>query len=508
MLTGDLNVAVVEWIVQYRIKDPRKFLFHVRDVPETFRYMSEAAMRQVVGDHSVDEVLTIGREAIALQAKEELQRLCDLYGIGIEVQQLVLQDVNPPDPVKPALQRGQPGHPGEGARHQRRLGRLQQGGPAGQGRGRAGRPRRRRLRARARQQRARATPAASTRSTRSTARRRRSPAGASTSRRWRTLLPKAGPQADRRRQGPQGVLPLLAARRRGEGGEAVKPPASSIAAAVVALVLLLGSVYTVSETEQVDPHPVRQAGGRRGHRRPGLHLKLPFVQNVHRFDKRWLEFDGDAERDPDQGQEVHLGRHLRALAHRRPAALLPGGARRARRAEPARRHRRRRDAQRDRLLRPDRGGALDQPRRSRSRRTWRASARPRPWRRSTDRPRARSRRSSWRRRPKITPEFGIELVDVRFKRINYVDERSAEGVRAHDLRAQAHRRAQPLRGPGPRGRDPRAEGARRAGRVAPVGYKTAQEIKGAGRRQGRGHLRARLRTRPRALPVPEVAWRR
>jgi membrane protease subunit HflK len=103
MLTGDLNVAVVEWIVQYRIRDARAYLFHVRDVPETFRYMSEAAMRQVVGDHSVDEVITIGREAIAMQAKEELQRLCNLYGIGIEIQQLVLQDVNPPDPVKPAF---------------------------------------------------------------------------------------------------------------------------------------------------------------------------------------------------------------------------------------------------------------------------------------------------------------------------------------------------------------------------------------------------------------------
>jgi membrane protease subunit HflK len=103
MLTGDLNVAIVEWIVQFRIKDPRQYLFHVRDVPETFRYMSEAAMRLVVGDHSVDEVLTIGREEVALKAKEELQRLCDLYGIGIEVQQLVLQDVNPPDPVKPAF---------------------------------------------------------------------------------------------------------------------------------------------------------------------------------------------------------------------------------------------------------------------------------------------------------------------------------------------------------------------------------------------------------------------
>jgi membrane protease subunit HflK len=103
MLTGDLNVAVVEWIVQYRIRDPRAYLFHVRQVPDTFRDMSEAAMREVVGDHSVDEVLTIGREAIAQLAKVELQRLCELYGIGIEVQQLVLQDVNPPDPVKPAF---------------------------------------------------------------------------------------------------------------------------------------------------------------------------------------------------------------------------------------------------------------------------------------------------------------------------------------------------------------------------------------------------------------------
>jgi membrane protease subunit HflK len=103
MLTGDLNVAVVEWIVQYRIKDPKAYLFNVRDVRETFRLMTEAAMRQVVGDHSVDEVLTIGREDVARQAKEELQRLCEFYGVGIEVQQLVLQDVNPPDSVKPAF---------------------------------------------------------------------------------------------------------------------------------------------------------------------------------------------------------------------------------------------------------------------------------------------------------------------------------------------------------------------------------------------------------------------
>jgi modulator of FtsH protease HflK len=103
MLTGDLNVAVVEWIVQYRIENPTAYLFHIRDQRETFRYMTEAAVRKIVGDHSVDEVITIGREKIAREAKDELQRLCKLYGIGIEVQQVVLQDVNPPDPVRPAF---------------------------------------------------------------------------------------------------------------------------------------------------------------------------------------------------------------------------------------------------------------------------------------------------------------------------------------------------------------------------------------------------------------------
>lgn len=103
MLTGDLNVAVVEWIVQYKIKDPYKYLFKVRDAASTFRYMNEAVVRRVVGDNSVDEVITVGRARIALEAKEELQKLCDLYEIGIEVNQLIFQDVNPPDPVKPAF---------------------------------------------------------------------------------------------------------------------------------------------------------------------------------------------------------------------------------------------------------------------------------------------------------------------------------------------------------------------------------------------------------------------
>lgn len=103
MLTGDLNVVNAEWIVQYKIQDPYKYLFKIRDVNSTFRYMNEAVVRQIIGDSSVDEVITVGRSRIALEAKEQLQTLCDLYEIGIEVNQLIFQNVDPPDPVKPSF---------------------------------------------------------------------------------------------------------------------------------------------------------------------------------------------------------------------------------------------------------------------------------------------------------------------------------------------------------------------------------------------------------------------
>ncbi len=102
MLTGDLNVAVVEWIVQYRISDPFDYLFKVREVEDTFRDMNEAVMREVVGDRTVTEVLTIGRQEIEVNAQVLLQALADQYETGIRIEQVVLQDVNPPDPVKPS----------------------------------------------------------------------------------------------------------------------------------------------------------------------------------------------------------------------------------------------------------------------------------------------------------------------------------------------------------------------------------------------------------------------
>lgn len=103
MLTGDLNVAVVEWTAQYRVRDPYLYLFKVRNVQKTFRDMNETVMREVVGDRSVNEVLTVGRQEIAGEVEQRLQTLCDQYENGIKVEQIVLQDVNPPDQVKPSF---------------------------------------------------------------------------------------------------------------------------------------------------------------------------------------------------------------------------------------------------------------------------------------------------------------------------------------------------------------------------------------------------------------------
>jgi membrane protease subunit HflK len=103
MLTGDLNVVVVNWTAQYRVADPYEFLFKVRNVRKTFRDMNEAVMRSVVGDRSVDEVLTVGRQEVQSEVEVRLQELCDQYENGIVVDQIVLQDVEPPDPVKPSF---------------------------------------------------------------------------------------------------------------------------------------------------------------------------------------------------------------------------------------------------------------------------------------------------------------------------------------------------------------------------------------------------------------------
>jgi membrane protease subunit HflK len=100
MVTGDLNAALVEWVVQYRISNPVKFLFEVREPSETLRYVSESVMREVVGDRTVDEVITIGRQEIETEALAKMQTLSSKYEMGISIDQVQLKNINPPAPVQ------------------------------------------------------------------------------------------------------------------------------------------------------------------------------------------------------------------------------------------------------------------------------------------------------------------------------------------------------------------------------------------------------------------------
>jgi membrane protease subunit HflK len=100
MVTGDLNMALVEWVVQYRIEEPKDYLFKVRSPGQTLRDASESAMREVVGDRTVDEVLTIGRQEIETETLLRLKELSKRYGLGITVMQVQLRDVHPPRAVQ------------------------------------------------------------------------------------------------------------------------------------------------------------------------------------------------------------------------------------------------------------------------------------------------------------------------------------------------------------------------------------------------------------------------
>lgn len=103
MLTGDLNVIDVEWVVQYRISDPIKYLYQQREPDRTLRDISESVMRRIVGNRLGSEVLTVGRVEIAQAARDEVQSIMDSYNSGIQVITVELQDVVPPRAVQPAF---------------------------------------------------------------------------------------------------------------------------------------------------------------------------------------------------------------------------------------------------------------------------------------------------------------------------------------------------------------------------------------------------------------------
>src|ERR1051325_3020557 len=103
MITGDLNTALVPWVVQYRITDPRVYLFGAREPEQTLRDLSESVMREVIGDRTVDEVLTIGRHDIETATLTRLADLCSHYGLGLQIQQVQLAPVRPPPVVQAAF---------------------------------------------------------------------------------------------------------------------------------------------------------------------------------------------------------------------------------------------------------------------------------------------------------------------------------------------------------------------------------------------------------------------
>jgi membrane protease subunit HflK len=96
-------VIDVQWIVQYRIEDPVRYLFRVRQAPQTIRDIAEAVMRRVVGNRLGSDVLTVGRVAVSTEVKEEMQKILSAYETGVRLVTVELQDVTPPDPVKPAF---------------------------------------------------------------------------------------------------------------------------------------------------------------------------------------------------------------------------------------------------------------------------------------------------------------------------------------------------------------------------------------------------------------------
>jgi membrane protease subunit HflK len=100
MVSGDLNAALVEWVVQYRISNPEHFLFKVREPQETLRAVSESVMREVVGDRTVDEVITIGRQEIEVESLTRMQALATRYEMGVSIDQVQLKNINPPGPVQ------------------------------------------------------------------------------------------------------------------------------------------------------------------------------------------------------------------------------------------------------------------------------------------------------------------------------------------------------------------------------------------------------------------------
>ena len=252
------------------------------------------------------------------------------------------------------------------------------------------------------------------------------------------------------------------------------------------LVLLGGAVYVVSETNQV---VITQFGEPIGGTitRPGLHLKTALHPEGQLLRKTLARLGRRPEPDPDQGQEIHLGRHLLPLADHRPPGLLPARRRRAGRPFPPGRHRRRRNPQHHRQIRPDRNRPVVQP-------GLRAVRGRRPagllrGHRSRSRPgREKLAQIILENASKITPQFGVELKDVQIKRVNYVDEVQRKVF--DRMIAERQRIASKYRSEGDgKSAEIRGQKERELKRIQSEAYQQGPGDQGQGRRRGDEDLR-------------------
>jgi len=299
MLTGDLNVAVVEWTTQFRVNDPYKYLFKVRGLydpreergSDTFRAMNEAVMRAVIGDRSVNEVLTIGRQEIASEVERRLQALCDQYETGIRVEQIVLQDVNPPDQVRGAFN-----EVNQAQQEKERMineARSEYNAVIPRARGEA------------QQTITQAEGYATDRVNRS-----RGDAAL-----FNSLLAayRRAPEVTRRRiylETMQAVYPNV--QQKIVLDEALKGILPLLGVVVLlGLLAVGGAFYIVGETQQV---VIFQFGEPRGESvtTAGLKFKLPFIRKARYFDNRFLEWDGDPNEVPTRDKRfIHVDTYAR-----------------------------------------------------------------------------------------------------------------------------------------------------------------------------------------------------
>jgi membrane protease subunit HflC len=304
MLSGDLNIIDVEWVVQYRISDPMKFLYGMRDPTRTLRDISESVMRRVVGNRLGSDVLTTARVEIGELAEREIQEAMKQYDNGIHIVTVQLQDVVPPRAVQPAFNEVNEARQERERMINEATKRLNQEIPKASGEAN-------RLIAEAEGLCQRAREPGARRNRRLPFHPDRIPQRPGSD--ARTHVHRDDPQrvadgrhghgGEGRQDRPVAVLrPAQAAcRRRDPGAAAMKSTLALIVGVLVALGLLQ-STYVIDQSEQAI---VVQFGEPVGELvdTPGLHWKLPFIQDVRRFDKRILSWDGDVTQIPTLGRE-------------------------------------------------------------------------------------------------------------------------------------------------------------------------------------------------------------